>query len=212
MNDLNVIDKVMATPIYGDKFAVVYHYKDLGDVGVAVKEFSIDPFGWISFAQGTNIPLSGSNYLLWEMRDVRYLPEHNYIAALQYVYAQFSGGLENIVHWYDRSNIYSFFGRYLSGYKLHALDKLENDKIIASGRHTGYLNLYTENPNSVQSCGSPDAAWGNIVPSVKIYTYQMPGNMNYPNPPFHDEKIVENGEYKYMDCEHGREQENTEKP
>ena len=212
MNDLNVIDRVMTTPINGDKFAVVYHYKDLGEVGVAVKEFSIDPFGWISFVQGTNIPLSGSNFPLWEMRDVRYLPNKNYIAALQYVYAPFSGGLENIVHRYDRSNLYSYFGSYLSGYKLHALDKLDNDKIIASGRHTGYLNLFTEHPNTIQSCGSPDVSYGNIVPGVKIYTYQMPGNMNYPTPPFHDEKIIQNTEYKYMNCSHYREQENTEKP
>ena len=211
VNDQNVIGRVMATPVSGDKFEVVYHYKKQQEFGVAIKEFTIGSWGWLNYSQGANIPISGGTSSSWEMRDVRYLPDHNYIAALQYVYASLSGNPENIVHFYDQGNLPSYFGRYLSGYKLHALDKLGNDKFITTGHHLGSLHIYTENPNCWSSCGSYDFSWGYKVTNIKIYNYRMPGSMNSPTPPSFPVTITAFEENRYMDCEHSQKQENTEK-
>ena len=210
VNDQKVIGKVMATPVSGDMFEVVYHYEKQQEFGVAIKEFTIGSWGWLNYSQGANIPISGGTSSSWEMRDVRYLPDHNYIAALQHVYAPLSGNPENIVHFYDQGNLPSYFGRYLSGYKLHALDKLGNDKFITTGHHLGSLHIYTENPNCWSSCGSYDFSWGYKVTNIKIYNYRMPGSMNSPVPPPISVIITTFEENKDLDCEHIRKQENAE--
>ena len=183
MNDILAKGNVMATPIEQDLFAVVYHYQDMSDEGVAVKEFKVtSPNGWVSFSQGVNIPLPSANSASWRMKDVRYLPGMDYIVALQYVYAPLSGNPaqeKHVVHWYDRGSLTSYAGRYVSGYEFHSLDKIEDSFFIVSGKYNS-LDIFKERPYFFPSCGSYDVSGGDPVASPKIYNFLMPGNMNYP--------------------------------
>ncbi len=195
--DLKVDENVMATALEGDEFAVAYHYTDSPKDGLAVKTFGINTAGTASLLQSLTVPIIRQPGSKWKMRDARYSQSKQCIMVLNDCDGGTVGNMASIVYQFPLSDlamgITSYYGRYLAGYDLHAMDPFgtARNRFVASGNTTGsgFLSLYWEYLYSETSCGLQDAISG-IHTTTTLYETYMETNINNPNPDSYLEYFV----------------------
>lgn len=186
LSDLQVDENVMATALDDDEFAVAYHYIDSPEEGLAVKTFNIVG-GSAVLTQGLNLPsvrLPGSK---WEMRDICYFSSLRRLAVLNDFDGGIIGSQASIVYQFQLPTLMTglYYGRYLPGYKLHALDPFESSSsiFVASGNNasTGLLSLFWHSllADLDFECGLHDEIRGNDTGTPLRETF-MQTNLNIP--------------------------------
>lgn len=182
--DLTVDNDVMATAMDVDGFAVVFHYVNGSQEGLAVKTFGVAG-GLASVLQGMNAPVVRQPGSIWKMRDIRYSPAMKSLVVLNDVDAGGVGTQESMVYQFPISAlpVGTYYGSHLPGYDLHALDihGTGANAFVASGNNAvrGPLTLYWEELAASLSCGQQDAIYGGGTTASSIAT-NMSTNMNEP--------------------------------
>ena len=186
--DLEVDENVMATALDDDEFAVAYHYTNSPNEGLAVKAFNIIG-GLASLTQGLNVPSIRRPGSRWKMCDVCYSPTLRQISVLNDFDGGMVSGQESIVYQFAMPTLATglYYGRYLSGYRLQALDSFyqSSNGFIASGYNTMsfFLTLYWHDllANIDEGCGLHDEILGTAV-AARLYETFMQTNINEPSP------------------------------
>lgn len=183
--DLTVENGVMATAMDVDEFAVAFHYIDGVLEGLAVKTYGIVG-GLASVLQGMNAQVDRQPGSKWKMRDIRYSPTLTSLVVLNDFDGGGVGSQTSIVYQCPIPTLSTstyYYGRYLTGYDLHALDIFGtmSDAFVASGNNAaiGPLTLYREKLAVALSCGQQDAIYGKRTTASSTNTY-MSTNMNEP--------------------------------
>ena len=167
-SDHKVLGRVMACALTGDSFAVAYHYKTSAGIGLAVKMFDISA-GVPSLLHSIEIPLGAA----YEMRDIRHVPGNNELWMLHDAASPLTGTAGSYIYRIDLANVYAgtYKASFIPGYPLHSLDNLLGQGLIASGRMSGTLSVYSEqNTSAVNSCAASEYVKGQkTYPVVRMY-------------------------------------------